>query len=78
MASMNKLVEDLKMVRDETKLQIRLGSKEAKDEWAKLEKRWHSFKRKAELEKTATELSGTLSQLGTELKHAYVRLRQAR
>lgn len=77
MASMNRLVEDLKMVRDETKLQIHLGSKEAQDEWAALEKRWHSFKTKAELEKTATELSGTLSQLGTELKHAYVRLRQA-
>jgi hypothetical protein len=77
MASMNKLVEDLKMVRDETMLQIHLGSKEAQDEWAALEKRWHSFKTKAELEKTATEFSGTLSQLGTELKHAYVRLRRA-
>ena len=77
MASMNKLVEDLKMVRDETKLQIHLGSKDAQDEWAELEKRWHTFKKKAELEKTATELSETLSQLGTELKHAYVRLRQA-
>ena len=77
MASLNKLVDDLKMVRDETKLQIHLGSKEAQDEWAVLEKRWHSFKTKAELEKTATEVSGTLSQLGTELKHAYTRLRQA-
>lgn len=37
----------------------------------------HAFKRKAELEKTATEFSGALSQLGTELKHAYVRLRKA-
>lgn len=65
------------MVRDETELRIHLGSKEARDVWAVLEKRWHSFKRNAGIEKAATELSGTLSQLGTELKHAYTRLRQA-
>lgn len=40
MASMNKIVEDLKMVRDEIQLQIHLGSKDAQDEWAELEKRW--------------------------------------
>jgi hypothetical protein len=40
------------------------------------QKRWHTFTRKAELEKTATEFSGTLNQLGAEHKHAYERLRQ--
>lgn len=77
MTPMEQLVEDLKMVRDEAKLQIHLGSKEIQDEWSELEKRWRSFRREAELEKTATELSSTLSRLGTDLKHAYVRLRQA-
>jgi hypothetical protein len=46
-------------------------------EWTGLEKRWHAFKTKAELEKSAGELSGAVKQLGSELKHAYARLRQA-
>jgi hypothetical protein len=38
---------------------------------------WRAFKSKAELEKAADELSGTLKQLGSEMKRAYQRLRQA-
>ena len=36
----NKLLEDLKAARDEAKLKIHVGSEEAQDEWAELEKRW--------------------------------------
>jgi hypothetical protein len=77
MPDMHKLLEDLKTARDEAKLKIRLGSKGAQDEWAELEKRWHTFRTKAELEKSASELSGAVKQLGSELKHAYTRLRHA-
>jgi hypothetical protein len=77
MPDMHKLVEDLKTIRDEAKLKIHLGSKDAQDEWGKLEKRWHAFKMKAELEKGASELSGSVKQVGSELKQAYTRLRAA-
>jgi hypothetical protein len=77
MTDMHKLLDDLKAARDEAKLKIHLASKDAQDEWAELEKRWHTFKTKAELEKSAGELSGAVTQLGSELKHAYTRLRHA-
>jgi hypothetical protein len=77
MPDMHRFVEDLKAIRDEAKLKIHLGSKDAQDEWAELEKHWHAFKAKAELEKSASELSGSVKQLGSELKHAYARFRGA-
>jgi hypothetical protein len=73
----HKLLEDLKFARDEARLKIHLASKEAQDEWADLEKRWHAFKTKAELERSASELSGAVKQLGSELMRAYGCLRQA-
>jgi hypothetical protein len=77
MPDMHKFIDDLKTARDEAKLKIHLGSKEVQSEWAELEKRWQAFKTKAEVEKSASELSGAVKQLGSELKNAYVRLRQA-
>jgi hypothetical protein len=77
MPDIHKFIDDLKTARDEAKLKIHLGSKEAQDEWAELEKRWHSFKSKAEFEKSAGELSGAVRKLGSELKDAYMRLRKA-
>ncbi len=45
MADLHKLTDDLKRVRDEIKLKIHLGSKEAQNEWADLEKRWTGVSR---------------------------------
>lgn len=77
MPDIHKFIDDLKSLRDEVKLQIHLGSKEAQVEWAELEKRWNAFRSKAELERSAGELSGTVKKLGSELKDAYIRLRKA-
>jgi hypothetical protein len=77
MTAVNKLIDDLKTARDEAKLKVHLASKDAQDEWADLEKRWHHFKAKAELERSASELSATVKQLGADLRNAYQRLRQA-
>jgi hypothetical protein len=77
MPDMHKFLDDLKTARDEIKLKIHLGSKDAQAEWDELEKRWHQFKTKAEVEKSASDLSVTIKQLWSELKSAYVRLRQA-
>lgn len=77
MPDMHKLIEDLKSARDEAKLQIHLGTKEAQAEWAELEKRWNGFRAKAELDRSAGELSSAVQKLGSELKDAYLRLRKA-
>jgi len=77
MADLQKISEDLKRIRDEIKLKIHLGSKEAQDEWSGLEQRWKSFREKAELDRTAGDLGGTVKKLGADLKSAYERIRKA-
>jgi hypothetical protein len=77
MADLQKLTDDLKRIRDELKLKIHLGSKEAQDEWADLEKRWKTFRENAELNRTASDIGGSVKQLGSDLKTAYDRIRKA-
>ncbi len=77
MTDFQKLSDDLKRVRDEIALKIHLGSMEAQDEWADLEKRWKTFYEKAELDRTAGEMGSTVKQLGSDLKAAYERIRKA-
>ena len=76
MRDIHKFIDDLKRTRDELRLQIHLGSKEVRAEWAELEKRWHVFNAKAELDRTAGELSSAVHRLGSDLKEEYVRLRK--
>jgi hypothetical protein len=70
-------VEDLKRARDEIKLKIHLGSKEIQDEWSALEQRWSAFESKAELDKSARDVSDAVKILGAELKDAFARIRKA-
>ena len=77
MSDTQKIIDDLKLARDEVKLRIHLASMEAQSQWEDLEKRWHKFSSKAELHQSGKELSATLQALGSELKDAYVRLRKA-
>ena len=70
------VVENLKRRRDELKVQFELGKMETHDEWESLEKKWHEFSRKAELEKSAKGLSTALSLLGEELEAGYKRLKK--
>ena len=77
MPDLHKLSENLKSTRDEIMLKIHLGSMEAQDEWTELEKRWKSFREKAELDRTAGEVGGTVKQLGLDLKAAYDRIHKA-
>lgn len=71
------LAEDIKRTRDEIQLKIHLGSKEVQDEWSELEQRWTSFESKAQLDKSARDVSDAVKILGSELKDAYTRIRQA-
>jgi hypothetical protein len=77
MPDTQKIIDDLKLARDEVKLRIHLASMEAQSQWEDLEKRWHKFSSKAELHQSGKELNATLKALGSELKDAYVRLRKA-
>ena len=77
MPDLAKLAEDLKRTRDEIRLKIHLGSKEVQDEWSELEQRWSSFESRAELDRSAKNVGDILRILGSELKEAYARLRQA-
>lgn len=72
-----KLAEDVKRTRDEIKLKIHLGSKEVQDEWPELENRWSAFESKAELDKSAKDVSDAVKILASELKDAYARIRRA-
>lgn len=77
MADLQKLSDDLKRMRDEIKLKIHLGSMEAQDEWKDLEKRWQSFREKAEFDRTAGDIGESVKKLGSDLKAAYTRIRKA-
>jgi hypothetical protein len=77
MPDTQKIIDDLKLARDEVRLRIHLASMEAQSQWDELEKRWNKFSSKAELHQSGKELSTTLKTLGSELKDAYVRLRKA-
>jgi vacuolar-type H+-ATPase subunit D/Vma8 len=77
MGDFEDLVADLKQKRDELRLKIHLGSKEAQDEWEELEEKMQEFSSKAELGKTGEGLGEALGKLGQELKLGYKRLRSA-
>lgn len=77
MPELTKLIEDLKRNRDEIRLRVHLGSKEIQDEWSALEQRWASFESRAELERSAKDVSAAVTILGSELRDAFTRIRKA-
>lgn len=77
MQDFSKTMDDLKRAHDEIKLKVHLGTKDIQDEWTALENRWRSFERKAEIEKSANDVSKALRTLGSELKGAFERVRAA-
>ena len=74
MADLDDILEDLKQKRDELRVQIHLGSKEAKEEWDELEEKMKAFSRRAQLEQTTEGVSDALVNLGHEIKAGYKRL----
>ena len=77
MAGIEKMLESLKCTRDEIVLKIHLGSKDLQDEWSAVEQRWHEFEGKAELGRSAQDLSAAARILAAELKTAYARIGKA-
>ncbi len=75
----NKLVEKLKMERDEIRLKIHLASMETKQEYEEAEKKWAHLKGKiSEISDDAVDISEELiaksKVVGEELKETYHRI----
>ena len=77
MSDLSKMLEDLKTRRDELKLKIHLGTKEAQEEYEKLEAQWDNFAAKAKLDESAEGLGEAVGLVGEELKNSYERLKKA-
>ncbi|MEM9393125.1 MAG: hypothetical protein AAGA38_04665 [Pseudomonadota bacterium] len=73
---LTELMEDLARRRDELKLQLHLGSKEAEDEWQDLMSEWDKFLTRAEFDKSAEEIGDAARELGLKMKAAYDRLKK--
>jgi hypothetical protein len=77
MGELEDLVESLKTVRDELKVQVHLARKEVRDEWEELEEKLEDMAEKAQLEETGEGVKDAVKQLGQELKLGYARIRDA-
>jgi hypothetical protein len=76
----DRLVGELKQIRDELRVRVHLAKADAKDEWAQLEKKWEHVRARAErvgdvAEDAAEEVGDAISKLGNELKKGYERVR---
>ncbi len=69
--------EDVKRAHDELARKVHLGSRDLQDEWSRLEQRWKEFEAMAQLQRSAKDLEAAAEILGSELKSAYARIRNA-
>jgi len=77
---LDRLVEELKQIRDELKVRVHLAAADAKDEWAQLEKKWDHMRARVErvgdvAEDAAEDVGEALASVGKELKKGYERVR---
>jgi hypothetical protein len=77
MADFDDLARELKQLRDEIALKVKLASMEVRDEWQDLETQWHRFSEHADLETSAEEVGTAMKHVGEELKKSYVRIKSA-
>lgn len=76
MPSFSDLMDDLKQRRDELRLQLHLGSKEAEEEWAELTAEWDKFLTRTQFEKNAEEVGEAAREIGLKMKEAYDKMRK--
>ena len=77
MATFKDLMDDLAKARDELRVQLHLGTKEAEDEWNELTQEWDKFLSKHQFEKSAEEVGDAARELGVKMKAAYDRVKKA-
>lgn len=73
-------VEKLKTQRDELIVQINLAKAETRDEWEKMEKRWHEIDQKIktvgkEAREASEDVVSALGLLADEVAEAYKRIK---
>ena len=79
--TLDQIMSDLRRMREELAVQISLGKAEAKDEWAKLEKKWAEVQAQAKpftdvAGETAGNVGSALGMAADELKSGYERIRK--
>ncbi len=74
---LSKFIADMKQKRDEMRLQLHLGTKEAEEEWDRVVDEWDRFLEKAQFDKSRDEVGDAAMQLALRMKDAYDRLRKA-
>ena len=77
---LSKEIESLKQTRDELRVRLHLLESDAKDEWERLEKKWHHIEAgtKAAGERSANslrELRDAAKEVAEELKDGYAYIR---
>ncbi len=77
---LDEVIQDLRTLRDELRVQVHLGKAEAKDEFEALEKQWHSAEAKfAEVAEDAVEVGEEVRDaakvIAEELGAAYSRIK---
>ena len=77
MADFSNWMADLKQTRDELRLHLHLGAKEAEEEWDGLMKDWDAFLSRAQFEKSEEEVGEAARELGLKMKTAYDRFKKA-
>ena len=77
MADLGDIIADLKQKRDELRLQLHLGTKEAEDEWEELMGQWDKFLTVSQFEKSGDEIGEAARELGLKMKDAYDRMKKA-
>jgi hypothetical protein len=77
MSDISKWMAELKQTRDEMRLQLHLGAKEAEEEWDGLMKDWDAFLSRAQFDKSGEEVGEAARELGLKMKAAYDRFKKA-
>ena len=77
MADLGDIIADLKQKRDELRLQLHLGTKDAEDEWEELMGQWDKFLTVSQFEKSSDEIGEAARELGLRMKDAYDRMKKA-
>lgn len=78
--SRKELMNDLQQLRDELRLQIHLGSKDAQEEYEKLEQKWDELMRQGQplsdaISDTAGNVGAAVELAADELKKGYENIR---
>jgi hypothetical protein len=77
MVDLKDMMAELQQKRDEIKLQLKLGSMEAEDEWDSLVSEWDTFLSASQFERSAEEVGEAAREMGLKMKIAYDRAKNA-